>query len=202
MHHVRTFAAIVLLAISIAPAWARDAHYSGDRNSLDACVREYSGKISPGRISSDVLWDGVNFCQTLSSAQHSDDELSIRTNNFVFQRSENIVLMWMVVSITLAGVALAGGQLWASYQLAKSGRGALAEGGSVDLSTNKLAVHSSVIGVIVLTISFAFFLVFVLYVYTLNPDKGKTEERADDSAPHQLSSGPIEPLHSRAAHQQ
>jgi len=159
---------------------------------IDACVDRISDKMQPGVKSREVLWDAASFCQTLATARRLGEEQHIRADNLIFQRFENNVLMWMVVSITIAGVLLAGAQLWASYMLAKSGRGALVEGGSVDLSKDKLAVQSSVVGVIVLAVSFAFFLVFVLYVYTFHgPDEKKT--RTAEEPPRQVSSEPLQP---------
>jgi hypothetical protein len=150
--------------------------------------------MQAGQANRETLWDAARYCQILIAAQRTDDEQQIRADNFVFQRNENVVLMWMVVGITLAGVALSAAQLWASYRLAKAGRGALAAGGSIDLSKDKLAVQSSVVGVVVLAISFAFFLVFVLYVYTFQDpkQKGARSLTSTDAQPHQISSGPLQ----------
>ena len=76
-------------------------------------------------------------------------------------------MLWMVVSITIAGVILAGLQLWATYRLAAAGSGTLADGGEVTMEHNRLVVRSSVVGVIILALSFAFFALYVLYVYRL-----------------------------------
>ena len=46
----------------------------------------------------------------------------IKRDNFVFQRNETVVLLYMVVLITFIGVLLAGLQLLASYKLATLGR--------------------------------------------------------------------------------
>jgi len=64
---------------------------------------------------------------------------------------------------------LAGLQLLASYRLASAGKSAFEQAGEVTLGTHSMAVKSSVVGVIILAISFAFFLVFVIYVYTFTP---------------------------------
>ena len=97
------------------------------------------------------------------------EEQVIRNENFVFQRYENTIIMLMVVSITISGVILAGLQLFASYKLASVGKATFADAGEVTIDSHSLAVKSSVVGVIILAISFAFFLVFVLYVYTFTP---------------------------------
>src|ERR1043166_2740049 len=77
--------------------------------------------------------------------------------------------MLMVVSITISGVILAGLQILASYKLASAGKVAFEQAGEVTMDTHSMAVKSSVVGVVLRAISFAFFLVFVLYVYTFTP---------------------------------
>jgi hypothetical protein len=105
----------------------------------------------------------------LTSRKLLYEEQVIRNENFVFQRYENTVIMLMVVSITISGVILAGLQLLASYKLASAGKVAFEQAGEVTMDTHSMAVKSSVVGVVILTISLAFFLVFVLYVYTFTP---------------------------------
>jgi hypothetical protein len=75
----------------------------------------------------------------------------------------------MVVLVTLSGVGLAGLQLLASYALAAGGRGGLAEGGELKYSAEGVSFKSSVVGLMILAMSFAFFLVFIIYVYTFRP---------------------------------
>lgn len=189
--------AAVVLALSFAlPAIPGKAASPSGHEPFAACVDRIAPKMNDGKDLRGAMWDAANLCQTLITAARADDEQQIRADNFVFQRSENSVLMWMVVSITLGGVILAAAQLWGSYNLAKMGRASLPEGGSVDLSKDKLAVQSSVVGVIVLAISFAFFMVFVLYVYTLkDASQAKLAAAVDSSeTAHQLSSGPLQPV--------
>ncbi|WP_210253750.1 hypothetical protein [Bradyrhizobium sp. S69] len=102
------------------------------------------------------------------------DEENIRKDNFVFQRRENIILLFMVVVITLSGVALAGLQLLASYKLAVLGRGELSGGGEISYSKDAVSFKSSVVGLVILFVSFAFFMVFVLDVYTLRETTSST----------------------------
>jgi hypothetical protein len=198
----RAFTAFLALLLWMQPASPTRAA-PAEVETMSACVdriaaktQAVAAKTQPEPTAREQLWDAASLCQTLLSSQRANDEQQIRADNFVFQRSENVVLMWMVVSITLAGVALAAVQLLASYFLAKAGRGNLAEGGSIALSKDKLAVQSSVVGVIVLAISFAFFMVFVLYVYTFqDPNQGKDQKaRVAEEALQQLSSGPLQPL--------
>jgi hypothetical protein len=187
---------MLLLGLSLASACTpeRTAAVS-NAEAMSACVDRLAAKAQEGRKVTEALWDAANLCQTMITVQQANEQQRIKADNFIFQRGENVVLMWMVVAITLAGVALAAAQLLASYLLAKAGRGALAEGGSIDLSKDKLAVQSSVVGVIVLAISFAFFLVFVLYVYTFQePDQSRGgKPQAPIAAARPVAEGPFQP---------
>jgi hypothetical protein len=192
-------AVFLLLALPLALLQCRPQPVAAGTppvEQMTTCVDRISKQVQAAGNTHDALWDAAGLCQTMIEAQRVSDEQLIRADSFVFQRGENTVLMWMVVIITVAGVALAGVQLWASYKLALAGRGELVQGGSVDLSKDRLAVQSSVVGVIVLGISFAFFLVFVLFVYTIqNGDQPKNQGPATmNGAPHQISSGPLQPL--------
>jgi hypothetical protein len=137
-----------------------------DLNIMD-CMSEYgvkqNGQLTDYSVAQTVYYICYDILRTTGIAK----EQSIRDDNFTFQRTENVVLMCMVVAITISGVILAGLQLLASYKLALTGRSFLIEGGQVDLNMHSIALRSSVVGVIILGISFGFFLVFVLYVYTL-----------------------------------
>jgi sterol desaturase/sphingolipid hydroxylase (fatty acid hydroxylase superfamily) len=100
--------------------------------------------------------------QTLATAQQI----------YANQLHQNSVIMWMVVAITLSGVILAGIQLWATYRLAQAGKGTIADGGEVMIEQNRLVVRSSVVGVVILALSFAFFAVYVLFVYRITDMPG------------------------------
>lgn len=210
------FCILVIACIGAGPAAAVAPTAS---ETARRCTQEMAPQLRSQNTMRDALWDAANLCATLMADEHRDQEQGIRADNYVFQRTENLVLMWMVVAITIAGVFLAGAQLWASYVLAKAGRRAavglpaaaatISDTGSADsgfplaattihFSKDELAVQSSVVGVIVLAISFAFFLVFVLYVYTFQePAQTSTaasSTAAEGAAPHQTSSGTLQSL--------
>ena len=136
-------------------------------SQVDSCIERYSNKIQETGTTPVLLSGTYDLCYKIIGTKLVTEEQIIRNEGFVFQRFENKILMWMVVIITLSGVVLAGLQLLASYKLASAGRGVLAEGGEASLKSDSIVIRSSVVGVVVLGISFAFFLVFVLFVYTL-----------------------------------
>jgi len=163
--------------------------------TISACVDRLLPKMKPDQDAREAMWDAASLCQTLISAQRAENLQQIRADNFVFQRSENTVLMWMVVAITLGGVALAAAQLLASFLLAKARGGALSESGTIDFSKDKLAMQSSFVGVLVLGLSLAFFAIYVLWVYTLDEtgqQRGASRGSVETTRPS--SAGSLQPL--------
>lgn len=138
-------------------------------------------------------------------------ESNITRGMYIHQRYENNVILFMVVLITFSGVGLAGLQLLTSYNLATTTRaavvanaaarseaattGAAAQGGEGDaagkvvadasevaLEHGKLTVRSSVTGVIIIALSFAFFFVYVVSVYSVRVPADPQETVATNSA--------------------
>jgi hypothetical protein len=137
-----------------------------DNHTMDTCVDKFKGVLGSNPPTITDLYGINQFCYLHTDYQLQADEAIIRRDNYVFQRNENVVLLYMVVLITFGGVLLAGLQLYASYQLATTGHGELAGGAELAYSPQGASFKSSVVGLSILAMSFAFFLVFVIYVYT------------------------------------
>lgn len=137
--------------------------------SIKDCIEKFSSSGGPKQVQE--LAGLNNFCYYYVAYQLSADQGIIRRDDYLFQRNENVVLMYMVVLITFAGVVLAGVQLLASYKLALLGKGELAGGGEIIYSAGGASFKSSVVGLVILALSFAFFLVFVLDVYKFDPEQ-------------------------------
>jgi hypothetical protein len=137
--------------------------------SVAACMSTYQSTVAPPPVSVTALRDLDGFCYNMIAKQLWIEEQIARDDAFVLQKFENLVMLWMVVAITLSGVGLAGLQLYASYQLALSGHGKFMADGATDLSYSdkSVAIKSSVMGLIILVISFAFFMVFVVYLHPI-----------------------------------
>lgn len=164
-----------------------------DTASVDPvpCMDRYAEMLRPQQDKDVALLSNLyQLCYGVLRSRLVAQEQVIRNETLVFQRSENVVIMWMVVAITLSGVALAGAQLLASYRLADRGRGTIADGGEVNLAHDHLAVRSSYVGVLILAISFAFFLVFVIYVYTLREIGGADADADARGGQAAAASGP------------
>jgi hypothetical protein len=139
-----------------------------DQDAVATCIEKYRVTTQVTKVDVGALYDLNGFCYNSIGTQLMIDQEKIRRDNFVFQRNENVVLLYMVVLITISGVVLAGVQLLASYKLALAGHGELAGGGSeINYSASSVSFKSSVIGLTILAMSFAFFLVFVIYVYQM-----------------------------------
>ncbi len=138
-----------------------------DNHTMNECIAQwYRPASGTGALQVRELADLNQFCFVHTANQLQVDEEMIKRDNYVFQRNETVVLLYMVVLITFVGVLLAGLQLLASYKLATLGRGELAGGAEISYSPQGASFKSSVVGLGILAMSFAFFLVFVLYVYT------------------------------------
>jgi hypothetical protein len=107
------------------------------------------------------------------SSQGYINEIQINRVAFVQQNSSSIIILWMVVFITLAGVGLAGIQLFASYKIADNNRSGLGDAGEISIGRDRIVLRSSIIGLFILVISFAFFLAFILYVYRLEQPEAR-----------------------------
>jgi hypothetical protein len=140
-------------------------------DELVSCLERYGIRGDLSNVEFRTVGIVYSLCRNIVETDLTAEEQIIINQNYVFQRSENVVMMIMVVLITLSGVALAALQLLASYKLASLGKGTLSEGSEINVSITNLVVKSSVVGVTILGISFAFFLVFVLYVYTIKNDR-------------------------------
>lgn len=113
----------------------------------------------------EILRHLAEYCYSILRSQGLLHDFAIRKLNFAQQYRANGILMWMIVVITVSGVLLAALQLMASYRLAEASKRALAASGEVSLQRDRIVLRSSVTGLFILLLSFAFFLVYVLYVY-------------------------------------
>jgi hypothetical protein len=145
-------------------------------NAVSNCNEKYQHVINAQNLSVAPLLDIHTLCYSIILSQLKIDQEKVIRDNYLFQRNENVVLLYMTVLITLSGVALAGLQLLASYKLASLGRAeSLSGGGEITYSTQGVSFKSSVVGLMILAMSFAFFLVFIVYVYSFQypPDNSK-----------------------------
>jgi hypothetical protein len=117
---------------------------------------------------------------------YNEDSLTdwgIRKSAYLNQQVQTPVMLWMVVTITISGVLLAGLQLVAAYRLASAGKAAFEQGGQLNIEHNKISLSSSVTGLMILAVSFAFFIVFVSKVYLIQETQNATAAAVAPAAP-------------------
>jgi hypothetical protein len=131
------------------------------------CRGELHSSLAIDKVTPDT-WDRISdICYNQVRGEAVLTDFSIRRSTLIEQQVEGRIILWMVVGITLSGVALAGLQLVAAYQLARTGHGDLSSPQEVTLEQNKISLKSSVTGLMILVISFAFFMVYIVWVYTV-----------------------------------
>jgi hypothetical protein len=156
---------LVYVLLAFSNSTNQLAIYEG--RPLAKCIESHRDGAKIQNISIDEFYRINGFCYDSMVSQLLVDEELVRIDTFVFQKYQTRVLLFMVVAITLSGVGLAGLQLLASYKLAILGRGELTGGGELTYSRDSVSFKSSVVGLMILAISFAFFMVYVIWVYTI-----------------------------------
>jgi hypothetical protein len=161
-----------LLFFSSFPKSPSESSVSLDEGmKLNQCRTTTLELMKPDKMDLTLLTDVSNFCQYRVYGEDTLGDYNVRRSSYVQQQFDTRVLLWMVVAITLSGVVLAGLQLLAGYRLASVGRSEFqsgGQGGEVRFDAKGMSVKSSVTGLLILTVSFAFFIVYVKWVYPLN----------------------------------
>lgn len=169
---------------------ANDFDFLRDIPALEDCV---GAKVGTEDLA--VLSARLTYCYDAIYLQSELNEFTIRRLVFQSQHSSDMVLLWMVVFITVGGVLLSGLQLYTSYRITADGKDGVGDGAvpqsSIEVERGKIALRSSVTGLFILLISFAFFYVFVIFVYKIeDPSRnGGGPETANFSTPPVLEEG-------------
>jgi hypothetical protein len=94
------------------------------------------------------------------------DDFTIRREKLIKQELDERVNLWMVVFITVSGVILSGIQLLTSYNLAIAGRAGADRDSELMIEHGKISLKSSITGILILGLSLAFFMIYVLWIYS------------------------------------
>lgn len=178
---------VVASAIVVVISIAMSRSYIGHR-SLDM---DESGRISecqlrmlkamrpqPQTVDVSLLGTIYSMCYQEASQEDTLEDFGIRKSAYLNQQVQTPILLWMVVGITLSGVLLAALQLVAAYRLATNGEAAFDQGGQVSIEHGKFSLSSSVTGILILSISLAFFMVFVSRVYLIQETHSQVDAPA------------------------
>lgn len=143
-----------------------------ETSSMSQCTSDRLSQIGTKQpVTPDMLREVAGFCYSVARSEGLLRNFAILNLGFIQQYRSNEILLWMVVIITLSGVALAGIQVNAAYRLAEKNNQVPATNDEITLQRDRIVLKSSITGIFILILSFAFFLVFVLYVYRFEQPK-------------------------------
>jgi TRAP-type C4-dicarboxylate transport system permease small subunit len=200
-----TFMAFVLvscgfgLGYSLQPTDPSAQAVSYQAPSIARCMSETIGTLKPAKIDNALLRETFGLCYSQLHGQGLLNDFQLRRLKFLRQDYDERHLLWMVVAITISGVLLAAVQLLASYRLAAAGKGPLEQAGEIALERDRLSLKSSITGLFILVISFAFFAVFVFGIYKIveiDVDSAASVRKASpqQASPQQVQSSEIMPF--------
>jgi hypothetical protein len=125
-------------------------------------------------------------------------DFKIRREKFIRQELDERVTLAMVVAITISGVVMSGLQLFMSYRLALSGHAAFDKDMEISVQKDRIALRSSMVGLAILVISLAFFVVYVKWIYTITEvpvGAPQTTQQAGRQLPMSGALHPQQPAH-------
>ena len=168
------------------------------RSDIATCM---SGYHPPGSGAQDLLKLSkiLDLCYRIHHGDNMLSDFRLRRIKFVQQQYDEVVMLWMVVIVTISGVALAGLQRFASYHLALRQEKSLSlDSTELTVEQGRIILKSSITGLAILVVSFAFFLVFTLEIYTIREvdvDEGvsKVRPKIAEEGGRSSSSGYLEP---------
>jgi len=162
---MRLAAAFALcLGLLLAPAGAVRLPNPG---TVEECMNAFAGTKPDHDPDIQTIKSVSELCANITYWDFLMRDFQARRAKFELQNADDRILLWMVVAITVSGVLLSGVQLWASYRLAAVAKQQQlsAESTEIVLEAGRISVRSSITGLLILTVSFGFFLVFVSSVY-------------------------------------
>lgn len=159
-----------------------DGHTVASSSAIDDCATKLLSELPNPRITAEV--DPELFTINLKAWRVCAEKLRLGDQlqrarivdmAYLDQFFAGRISLYVVVLITLSGVAFAGFQLWSAFRLSpissSATQGAAEHGLALDstfsVEMGKISVKSSISGVVILVISFAFFFVYIEKVYTI-----------------------------------
>jgi hypothetical protein len=132
------------------------------------CLSDVMKVISPSQVNAGLFERVWRLCgNQIFNGLYLDDFL-IRRQKFIQQELDERVNLWLVVTITISGVILAALQLFMSFKLASDGRLDFAKDSQLVVEAGKISLKSSITGVLILALSLAFFMIYVVYIYSIH----------------------------------
>ena len=158
-----------LAGIAVRGGYTGRLASESDVPTMTQCVTQTPPVLGlSDHLTTNTLQEIVSYCYSMIRSQDLLKDFVTRDNIFRQQYAANDVLLWLVVVITISGVALAAVQFVAAYQLAVTTRKLSSETNEIIINRSQVVLRSSVTGLFILVISFGFFLVFTLYIYRID----------------------------------
>jgi hypothetical protein len=165
---------LVICSVFIIGRWEAPPAVSAPSptESLYTCIGstiKALGKVNFDFNGYNQIWE---LCGQQLQALDSLRDYDVRKEKFEKQESEETIILFMVVIITLSGICLAAFQLWAAYKMTTAGIGEeFSKESSIAMEYNKISVKSSTTGLLILVVSLAFFFIYVRWVYAIQEFK-------------------------------
>jgi hypothetical protein len=158
------FAVVKVLAVEAPPS---SVDISGHPEIMYDCIQHVLTTIAPNNIrigNYQTIW---RLCGNQIYNNLILDDFIIRREKFIRQELDERVNLWLVVAITISGVLMSALQLFMSYRLAQNDRTVFAKDSELAIEAGRISLKSSITGLLILTISLAFFMIYVIYIYSI-----------------------------------
>jgi hypothetical protein len=192
-------AVLFLYAHSSEPANQRTTALSDHDSRMNSCISSIIERTKPPKVTTGMYEQIWRICGNQIFNSLYLDDFTIRREKFIRQELDERVNLFLVVIITLSGVILAGMQLVQSFKLASAGRAESARDSEIAIESGRISLKSSITGAIILALSFAFFMVYVVWIYSIHevpvgrPDNLISEAPAAESGPTSRNPAPHAP---------
>jgi hypothetical protein len=169
-------ALFILIQTVLIPFFSKGEISPGPDSSIitsvqHRCINSTITRLNLETVDINVYTGIWNLCGAEGFNALSLEDFRIRHEKFVRQELDERVTLALVVGITISGVVMAAVQLYMSYRLAQAAHSTeLSKDTSFTIETGKIAFKSSVIGLAILSLSLAFFFIYVKWIYTSNEE--------------------------------
>jgi hypothetical protein len=173
----RGIASMAVAVMLIAAAAAGMLLLGGSRHSANEDEAQRMAACRAQVIQQMGAQADMNFLQSVHDLCYNQvlneevlTEFEIRKNAYRQQQSQGPWLLGLVLVITLSGILLAAVQLFWGYKLSVAGKAVAGDpaAGTLSLTPAGVSVSSTVTGVLILALSFAFFYIFIQQVYVVH----------------------------------
>lgn len=140
---------------------------SNHHATMHSCIGDVAKSVASDKMNPGIYERIWRLCgNQIFNGLYLDDYL-IRRQKLIQQGLDERVNLWLVVTITISGVLLAALQLLLSYRLAMDNGHDFTKDSELAVEAGKISLKSSITGVLILALSLAFFMIYVVYIYSI-----------------------------------